>query len=171
MGNISVRMDFKVQGRCSYDYSNYPTDTITCCSNFQSVLYSKALQYTILEQNGVLKYDQATTRWNTQSFTIKKESMNDGSSTILACLVVNRQSSTVKMELMLPMAISAILVVVSPLFGSMLNQVYAKMFALLLQFLCFQFLLNRTPAAGFGDTVPKICKTKKIYYSTFIFLY
>lgn len=156
-GKIGARMDFRIQGHCTTDYSRYPTDKIMCCFDMKSTLYSKIIEYNIISSNGVINFDQAVTRWNVLDFKIKNEMNDDGSSRISICLNVTRQSTTLRIELMLPMAICAILLVVSPLFGSMMHQIYVKMFSLLLQFLCFQFLVNRTPAAGFGDTVPKIC--------------
>lgn len=59
---------------------------------------------------------------------------------------------------MIPMVISAILVLVAPFFGRFQQQLYVKLFAILLQFLCFQYLVEKTPQIGFGDAVPNLCK-------------
>lgn len=73
------------------------------------------------------------------------------------CLGAERQSSTLRIELTVPMLITATLVLCSPLFGPFTHQLLVKLFSVLLQFICFQFLVERTPDAGFGDQVPKIC--------------
>jgi len=53
---------------------------------------------------------------------------------------VGRRSSTLVIELTMPMMVSAVVVLVAPLFGTFIEQLHAKLFAVLLQFLCFQFL-------------------------------
>ena len=85
------------------------------------------------------------------------------------CIVASRKSSTLSVELYLPMLVSAILVLIGPLVGPFRlytillkiqknsvrltiasHQCYVKLFAILLQFLCFQFLVTKAPQIGFG---------------------
>lgn len=83
------------------------------------------------------------------------------------CVGVVRKSSTLAVELTLPVLISALILLLAPFFGKFNQQIYVKMFALLLQFLSFQFLAEKTPQLGFGDNIPKICEfyyLKKLKY-------
>jgi hypothetical protein len=81
--------------------------------------------------------------------------------TLQMCITAQRRSSTLRIELTIPMLISAILVLVAPFFGKFQQQLYVKLFAILLQFLCFQYLVSKTPQIGLGDTVPTICKSQQ----------
>jgi hypothetical protein len=77
---------------------------------------------------------------------------------LVVTLEARRKSSTLKLELTLPMVICTILVLISPLFGTFHQQLYVKLFSLLLQFMCFQFLVQKTPQVGVGEAMPNICK-------------
>ncbi|KIH60090.1 hypothetical protein ANCDUO_09668 [Ancylostoma duodenale] len=74
------------------------------------------------------------------------------------CVTARRRSTTLAVELTLPVLISALLLLIAPFFGKFDQQIKVKMFALLLQFMSFQFMADKTPQLGFGSTVPKICE-------------
>ncbi|VDM82344.1 unnamed protein product [Strongylus vulgaris] len=76
--------------------------------------------------------------------------------TLEICLTARRKSTTLAVELTLPVLISALLLLIAPFFGKFDQQIKVKMFALLLQFMSFQFMAEKTPQLGFGATVPKI---------------
>uniref|UniRef100_A0A915J9N4 Neurotransmitter-gated ion-channel transmembrane domain-containing protein n=1 Tax=Romanomermis culicivorax TaxID=13658 RepID=A0A915J9N4_ROMCU len=87
------------------------------------------------------------------------------------CVQATRFSKTLKMQLSIPMAISGILVVVAPLFGTMQTQIFVKMFSLVMQLICFQFLISMTPTAGMGNEMPKIYSFYEVtFVVTFISL-
>jgi hypothetical protein len=74
------------------------------------------------------------------------------------CVTAERASTTLALELNVPMVISALILLASSLFGTLTQQLFVKLFAIHLQFISFQFLVDKTPHVGFGETVPKICE-------------
>lgn len=158
-GNLTARLEYRMQGQCETDYHNYPLDVSYCCVEFKSFLFDKLITFKVFDEQGHLDEEQTQSNWDIKTFTVQSHS-HEGELEVehlSVCLKAHRLSTTLRIELMVPMAVSAVVVVVSPLFGTMLIQLYVKLFALLLQFLCFQFLVNRTPQAGLGNAVPKIC--------------
>lgn len=158
-GNMSARLEYRMQARCQVDFSNYPNDVKHCCFNLRSYMFRDIVKFNVLDTLGHLDLDQIQTNWDIKKISVTPEKDNeDQSSFVRFCIDAGRKSSTLRIEHTIPMVISAILVFVAPLFGHFKHQVFVKLFALLLQFLCFQFLVSKTPQLGFGDVVPRIYK-------------
>ncbi len=153
-GTVSTTAGFGLQAHCEMDLNNYPDDKVRCCFGFRSKLYRDKLRFKLSEDD-VQFADKFRSTWEVKDVSLSTE---EDAKTLKVCLVAMRMSKTLKLELTLPMAASAVLVLLAPLFGTFTSQHFVKMFVLLLQFLCFQFLVYRTPHLGFGGVVPKLCK-------------
>lgn len=173
LGNLSARLEYRMQGQCETDYNNYPLDISYCCVEFKSFLFDKLIVFKVLDDHGYLDEEKTQSNWDIKKFVIESHNHETDNQVehLSVCLKAHRLSTTLRIELMLPMAVSAVIVVISPLFGPILVQLYVKMFAILLQFLCFQFLVNRTPQAGLGNAIPKICKRQRYMHSQNNFVY
>lgn len=162
-GNITAIFEYRMQGICDTDFENYPQDVNYCCFNLKSYLFDKIVEFKVVQRDGRLDPELAQTNWDLRDITVDARSGEQGSAnkaqSLRVCLKAARESATLKIELTVPMVVSAVLVLIAPLFGTMQSQIYVKLFALLLQFLCFQFLVTRTPQAGLGDSTPKLCKS------------
>jgi len=153
-------LEFRVQANCDTDYTKFPSDRQTCCFSQQSLLYGDLIKFSLLSNKGQVDLDELQSNWVIENVSLKKEVPDEDpdSELLRLCLVVTRKSSTLNIEMYLPMIVSAVVLIASPLFGTFQQQLYVKLFALLLQFICFQFLVNKTPHVGFGDNVPIIYK-------------
>ncbi|CCD70545.1 Neurotransmitter-gated ion-channel ligand-binding domain-containing protein [Caenorhabditis elegans] len=161
-GNVTARLEFRMKAQCQIDYTEYPNDRKHCCFNLQSNLYKRYVRF-IMEHEGaheMLNTKNTKTNWHIDpmyTWISKMNQENDNRAERLeVCVGVVRKSSTLAVELTLPVLISALILLLAPFFGKFNQQIYVKMFALLLQFLSFQFLAEKTPQLGFGDNIPKI---------------
>ncbi|CAB3411083.1 unnamed protein product [Caenorhabditis bovis] len=161
-GNITAKLEFRMHAQCEIDYTEYPNDRKHCCFNLQSSLYKRYIKYFLEHEDGsdMLKTDALRTNWHidrSQSWILKGTQDGDNRAEKLeVCIGVYRKSTTLALELSLPVLISALILLLAPFFGKFNQQIYVKMFALLLQFMSFEFLSDKTPQVGFGDTIPKI---------------
>ncbi|CAI5442717.1 unnamed protein product [Caenorhabditis angaria] len=161
-GNVTASLEFRMHAQCDIDYTEYPNDKKHCCFTLQSSLYKRYIKYFIEHEGGSDMLDMSSIRTNwhvdkSNSWILKGTQEGDNhAEKIEICLAVNRKSSTLALELTLPVLISALILLIAPFFGKFNQQIYVKMFALLLQFMSFQFLAEKTPQIGFGNTVPKI---------------
>uniref|UniRef100_A0A1I7XDA7 Neur_chan_LBD domain-containing protein n=1 Tax=Heterorhabditis bacteriophora TaxID=37862 RepID=A0A1I7XDA7_HETBA len=153
-GNISGRLEFRIQAHCDIDYTEYPSDIKHCCFNLQSSLYKRYIKYYLENEDETLDVKDIKTNWHIMNSWIKKDTQEgDNKAELLeVCVVARRRSTTLAVELTLPVLISALLLLIAPFF----RKIKVKMFALLLQFMSFQFMAEKTPQIGFGATVPKI---------------
>lgn len=161
-GNVTARLEFRMKAQCTVDYTEYPNDRKHCCFNLQSTLYKRYVKFIMEHGDGheMLDTKNIRTNWHvdpTWTWIMKLNQDNDNRAERLeVCVGVVRKSSTLAVELTLPVLISALILLLAPFFGKFHQQVYVKMFALLLQFMSFQFLSEKTPQLGFGDNIPKI---------------
>ncbi|VDK50453.1 unnamed protein product, partial [Gongylonema pulchrum] len=44
-GNVTGRLEFKMQAHCDIDYTNFPDDHMNCCFRMKSVLYPHYIRY------------------------------------------------------------------------------------------------------------------------------
>ena len=97
--------------------------------------------------------------WVVSTFTVEQKT-DYGRNYLRFHLEALRRSKTLRIELYLPITISLVLVLLSFLFGDFQTQIGVKMFALFVQFLSFQMLVQRSLELGHGvsSSVPKICK-------------
>ncbi|VDM55802.1 unnamed protein product, partial [Angiostrongylus costaricensis] len=159
-GNVTGRLEFRIQAHCEIDYTEYPSDIKHCCFNLQSTLYkryinSRAVEIVLAEH---LDISQLKTNWKIENSWLKKKTQDgdNKADTLEICVTARRRSTTLAIELTLPVLISALLLLIAPFFGTFDQQIKVKMFALLLQFMSFQFMVDKTPHLGFGSSLPKI---------------
>ncbi|KAF1764490.1 hypothetical protein GCK72_004438 [Caenorhabditis remanei] len=151
-----------MKAQCTIDYTEYPNDRKHCCFNLQSTLYKRYVKFIMEHGDGheMLNTKNIRTNWHVDpswTWIMKLNQDNDNRAERLeVCVGVVRKSSTLAVELTLPVLISALILLLAPFFGKFNQQIYVKMFALLLQFMSFQFLSEKTPQLGFGDNIPKI---------------
>ncbi|CAJ0606475.1 unnamed protein product [Cylicocyclus nassatus] len=157
-GNVTGRLEFRIQAHCEIDYTEYPSDIKHCCFNLQSTLYKRYIKYFLENEDDHLDISQLKTNWHIENSWVKKGTQegDNKAETLEICLTARRKSTTLAVELTLPVLISALLLLIAPFFGKFDQQIKVKMFALLLQFMSFQFMAEKTPQLGFGATVPKI---------------
>ncbi|EFO83316.1 CRE-LGC-27 protein [Caenorhabditis remanei] len=161
-GNVTARLEFRMKAQCTIDYTEYPNDRKHCCFNLQSTLYKRYVKFIMEHGDGheMLNTKNIRTNWHVDpswTWIMKLNQDNDNRAERLeVCVGVVRKSSTLAVELTLPVLISALILLLAPFFGKFNQQIYVKMFALLLQFMSFQFLSEKTPQLGFGDNIPKI---------------
>lgn len=162
-GTVTSLMNYNLQSFCDVDSQNFPYDVHTCCVRLRPTLYENIVDFklaTIMENKIDTRFFRETGyRADKIEFTSIYDEMN-GVATLNCCLNITRSNSTMQIELAIPMAICAVLMLIAPLFGSMKTQLYVKLFTLLLQYLCLQFLANKLTYLGSGFT-PKICKRKE----------
>uniref|UniRef100_A0A1I7VLV1 Neur_chan_LBD domain-containing protein n=1 Tax=Loa loa TaxID=7209 RepID=A0A1I7VLV1_LOALO len=170
-GNVTGRLEFKMQAHCDIDYSNFPDlnysflNTIIRIVGRQELLLSAEISslsslHQILSCSGEdgLDLTKLRTNWHVRDATIKVLPDEDDRKTQMLeiCLQVRRRSSTLRIELTLPMMVSSLLVVIAPFFGSFRDQINVKLFAIFIQLVSFTFLAIKAPQVGFGETVPHI---------------
>ncbi|CAD6191504.1 unnamed protein product [Caenorhabditis auriculariae] len=139
------------------EFSNFQ-DKKHCCFNLQSSLYKRYIKYFLENENDSMDVSDIRTNWHIENSWIKKTTQDGDNKAekLEVCLTVMRKSTTLAVELTLPVLISALILLIAPFFGKFKQQIQVKMFALLLQFMSFQFMAEKTPQLGFGDTIPKI---------------
>ncbi|PAV84498.1 hypothetical protein WR25_25247 [Diploscapter pachys] len=157
-GNVTARLEFRIQAQCEMDYSDYPNDLKDCCFVMQSSLYRRYIKYFLETEDDQVDISEIKTNWQVEKANIKKitEEGDNKSEQLQVCLRARRRSTTLTLELTIPVLVSALIILIAPFFGRFHQQIYVKMFALLLQFMSFQFLAEKTPQVGFGATIPKI---------------
>jgi hypothetical protein len=74
----------------------------------------------------------------------------------LLCAVVTRCAPSARIELLVPMALTAFLAIFAPFFGSFRYQTGIKILALVLQYICMQQFVTKTVNKQFGDGLPNI---------------
>uniref|UniRef100_A0A0M3IY43 Neur_chan_LBD domain-containing protein n=1 Tax=Anisakis simplex TaxID=6269 RepID=A0A0M3IY43_ANISI len=130
-GNLTARLEYKIQAHCQIDYTNFPDDRKYCCFTLKSLIYPHYIKYFL--------------------------SRGERAAQVLEiCLAVQRKSMTLRIELTIPMVVSSLLVVIAPFFGTLKDQINVKLFAILIQLLSFTNLASKTPQVGFGSTIPNI---------------
>ncbi|CAJ0564195.1 unnamed protein product, partial [Mesorhabditis spiculigera] len=156
-GNITARLEFRMQAECQVDYSDFPNDVKHCCFNLRSSLYKYYIKYFLIGSEQ-LNVDNLRTNWHIADSWIKKTNQDGDikAEQLEVCVTARRKSSTLSIELLVPVTVSALLLIIAPFFGKFKEQIHVKMFSLLIQFLSFQLLVNKTPQVGFGEHVPKI---------------
>ncbi|KAK6736338.1 hypothetical protein RB195_019175 [Necator americanus] len=157
-GNVTGRLEFRIQAHCEIDYTEYPSDIKHCCFNLQSTLYKRYIKFYLENEDEHLDISQLKTNWHIENSWVKKSTQegDNKADSLEVCVTARRRSTTLAVELTLPVLISALLLLIAPFFGKFDQQIKVKMFALLLQFMSFQFMADKTPQLGFGSTVPKI---------------
>lgn len=167
-GTVSGRVDLSIHSRCNVDFTNFPHDEHQCCFNLYSPNFGNIVQYELESEKGDLGSEWNAAGWSAKSIrmTIERE-QNSDNQVLRICSVLSRDIANLKIELSVPMSVAALVWLTSALFGSLKHQIIAKLCALLLQFLCFQFLVQRTPNLGIGRNTPKVCKLTILHLIVF----
>uniref|UniRef100_A0A1I7ZEA5 Neur_chan_LBD domain-containing protein n=1 Tax=Steinernema glaseri TaxID=37863 RepID=A0A1I7ZEA5_9BILA len=157
-GNITTRMEYRIQAHCDTDFTDFPDDKKHCCFTLKSTLYPHYIKYFLVAGEDQIDMTKLRTNWHIEEATMRQlADVDDPKAQVLQmCITARRRSATLRIELTIPVFISALLVFITPFFGKMTQQNYVKLFAILLQYMSFQFLVTRTPQVGMGDHVPKI---------------
>ncbi|VDD92517.1 unnamed protein product [Enterobius vermicularis] len=157
-GNVTARLEYKIQAHCEIDYTNFPDDHKYCCFNMKSTLYPHYIKFFLVRGEDGVDVSHVRTNWHIESATVKQtQNEDDRKAQVLnMCLTVRRRSTTLRIELTIPMMVSSLFVVIAPFFGTFKDQLNIKLFAILIQLLSFTNLASKTPQVGFGDTVPNI---------------
>jgi len=131
-------------GSCSANMQNFPYDQMTCCVDFDYSPYGKVYFDT---SSAVSTWGaQAAGAWQVKSISweprhsTKKPPANRDY--MQMCVKATRNTATLGLELSLPMAVSAIVMMCAQLAGKWKMQVYIKLFALFLQTVAFQGLFQ-----------------------------
>ncbi|MCP9261979.1 Acetylcholine receptor subunit beta [Dirofilaria immitis] len=150
-GNVTGRLEFKMQAHCDIDYTNFPDDDKNCCFRMKSILYPHYIRYYLAQGEAGLDITKLRTNWHVRDATIKVLPDEDDRKTqmLQICLQVRRRSSTLRIELTLPMMVSSLFVVIAPFFGTFRDQINVKLFAIFIQLVSFTFLAIKAPQVGF----------------------
>lgn len=162
-GNVTAKGQFSATDirECTISYEDFPSDNIDCCITLTNQEHTQSsVMWKVLNEKGKARNDWIPKDWKVVNLetSVRKDEDNGDRDVLRVCVSAERRSSTLRVELTMPMAFSAILVLVAPFFRSMKAQLYVKLFAMLLQFMCFELLVGRTPQLGMGDETPAICK-------------
>uniref|UniRef100_A0A0N4ZC71 Neur_chan_LBD domain-containing protein n=1 Tax=Parastrongyloides trichosuri TaxID=131310 RepID=A0A0N4ZC71_PARTI len=155
-GNITTRMEYKIEADCKTDYSDFPDDKKQCCFNLRSNIYPTYLKYYLYNEHIDLTLLKSNWHVARSHIHINNEDKDPKKQYLNICMDVKRRAPILRVELVLPMVISGLITVLAPFFGKLEVQVYVKLFALLLHLMSFQFLSEKTPQLGFGETVPNL---------------
>ena len=75
------------------------------------------------------------------------------------CLQLKRGSRGLGVELFFPMLLSAMLFLITPLFGSFSTQLYVKLYVLLLQYMSLQYVATKVGHLVAGaEATPRMCE-------------
>ncbi|KAK6030357.1 hypothetical protein OSTOST_03514 [Ostertagia ostertagi] len=118
-GNVTGRLEFRIQAHCDIDYTEYPSDIKHCCFNLQSTLYKRYIKYYLENEDEHLDTSQLKTNWK----------IENSAELLEICVTARRRSTTLAVELTLPVLISALLLLIAPFFGKFDQQIKVKMFA------------------------------------------
>lgn len=158
-GNVTAFLNFNLQSFCDADLENFPLDVHRCCFHLQPKVYPGITVFNA--KDVAARIDRQyfrNTGWNFGQIQTKDGWDDEGVADLQWCMDLTRSSTTLRVELSVPMGICAVLILITPLFGAIQIQIYVKLFALLLQYLCLQYLANKTSQIGMASTTPRICK-------------
>lgn len=149
-----------MQANCEVDFRDFPDDTSTCRFFMNTNIFPSLVKMVLKVGEGTMDTLVEQTNWDIPrvELTLVAGKNDSDHQLLVVTLEAKRRSSTLKLELTLPMVICTILVLISPLFGTFHRQLTVKLFSLLLQFMCFQFLVQKTPQVGVGQAMPNICE-------------
>ncbi|VDN22280.1 unnamed protein product [Gongylonema pulchrum] len=126
----------------------YPEEENDCCLFFSTNDFSQKVHFDV-------KAESKTPV--SQHRTVATARVGGSPTELLhVCIHARKQMSTLRIALRLPVSITTMLMLASPLFGHLNMQLYVKLFALSLQTISFLFLCSIAPENGFGKTKPKI---------------
>ncbi|KAK6103784.1 putative integral membrane protein [Brugia pahangi] len=144
-------------------YLGYPEEENDCClffslgdlnSNrkvhFELKAESKATISQVVKMermaNGLINPTDEHSAWMLEHRTVAITKMSGSNFELLhVCIHARKQMSTLRIALRLPVSITTMLMLASPLFGHLTTQIYVKLFAFSLQTVSFIFLCSISP--------------------------
>ncbi|VDK69793.1 unnamed protein product [Onchocerca ochengi] len=162
-GKVMAYYSFRYPAFCNINYYRYPEDENDCClffsigdfnSNqkihFEVKAESKAAMSQIVEMekisNGLINPTDEYSAWMLEHRTVAITKMSGSSFEFLhVCIHARKQMSTLRIALRLPISITTMLMLLSPLFGHLITQIYVKLFTFSLQTISFIFLCSIAP--------------------------
>uniref|UniRef100_A0A0R3RU03 Neur_chan_LBD domain-containing protein n=1 Tax=Elaeophora elaphi TaxID=1147741 RepID=A0A0R3RU03_9BILA len=162
-GKVVALYSFRYPAFCSINYYRYPEEENDCClffsiSNFdfnRKVHFDvKTESKTSISQivkmeripNGLINPTDEYSAWMLEHRTVAIAKISGSNFELLhVCIHARKQMSTLRIALRLPVSITTILMLASPLFGHLTTQIYVKLFAFSLQTISFIFLCSIAP--------------------------
>lgn len=155
-GTISGRIDLNVHSPCDIDFTEFPYDEHKCCFNLYSPNFQNVIEFHLESNRGESSRELKSAGFLPKDITM---TIADSEEQFLhTCIILARQIGNIKIELSLPMSVASLVWLTSSMLGDLKRQIVVKLFSILLEFLCFQFLVQRTPSLGLGYNRPKVCK-------------
>ncbi|KAK6759676.1 hypothetical protein RB195_021324 [Necator americanus] len=160
-GNVSAVLAFSLRSFCDdSDFENYPDDVYKCCFTLEPQTNPDIIEF---DASGLPIFtDPKYFRdygWKV-SGTVPQTLEDPAQVAQLGfCLNLQRASSSVRIELTVPLMVCALLFLLTPFLGSIKIQICAKFFILALQFLTFILFSNRiSPHLGSAAATPKLLR-------------
>uniref|UniRef100_A0A914X7X4 Neurotransmitter-gated ion-channel ligand-binding domain-containing protein n=1 Tax=Plectus sambesii TaxID=2011161 RepID=A0A914X7X4_9BILA len=152
-------MELSVTAECEVNFRNYPNDEHTCCFTIEDKNFDSKIKFDLTAPGIETQRSFRANGWYMKSANVETKKRTDGyaGEILEVCVLMERVAGTLSADIWVPIIISAVVLISSPFFGALKIQLFVKMFSLLLQFLCFQLLVKRTPQIGVGlDEAPKV---------------
>ncbi|VDO70024.1 unnamed protein product [Onchocerca flexuosa] len=167
---------FRYPAFCNINYYRYPEEENDCCLffsiddfNFNQKIHFEVKAESKTAVSQIVKMEKISdelisptdeySAWMLEHRTVAITKVGGPDFEFLhVCIHARKQMSTLRIALRLPISITTMLMLLSPLFGHLITQIYVKLFTFSLQTISFIFLCSIAPENGFGRTKPKICK-------------
>ncbi|VDM07077.1 unnamed protein product [Wuchereria bancrofti] len=160
-GKVVALYSFRYPAFCNVNYYRYPEEENDCCLffslgdlnrklHFELKAESKATLSQVVKMekvaNGLINPTDEHSAWMLEHRTVAITKMSGSNFELLhVCIHARKQMSTLRIALRLPVSITTMLMLVSPLFGHLTTQIYVKLFAFSLQTVSFIFLCSISP--------------------------
>ncbi|EJW86376.1 hypothetical protein WUBG_02709 [Wuchereria bancrofti] len=152
-GKVVALYSFRYPAFCNVNYYRYPEEENDCCLffslgdlnrklHFELKAESKATLSQVVKMekvaNGLINPTDEHSAWMLEHRTVAITKMSGSNFELLhVCIHARKQMSTLRIALRLPVSITTMLMLVSPLFGHLTTQIYVKLFAFSLQTVSF----------------------------------
>ncbi|KAK6025982.1 hypothetical protein OSTOST_08101 [Ostertagia ostertagi] len=160
-GNVTAVLAFSLRSFCDdSDFENYPDDVYKCCFTLEPQTNPDIIEF---DASGLPIFtDPKYFRdygWKV-SGTVPQTLEDPAQVAQLGfCLNLQRATSSVRIELTVPLMVCALLFLLTPFLGMIKVQICAKFFILALQFLTFILFSNRiSPHLGSASATPKLLR-------------
>ncbi|GMR33231.1 hypothetical protein PMAYCL1PPCAC_03426, partial [Pristionchus mayeri] len=160
-GNVSAILAFSLRTFCDdTDFANYPDDTYKCCFSLEAQMNQEVIDFTT--DNLPVFTDPKYFReygWKV-SGTVPKVVQDPAQEPEVGfCINLTRASSSVKIELTVPLIACALLFLLSPFFGTIRTQIFFKLFIVCMQLLTLLLFSNRIAAhLGSAQSTPRLLR-------------
>ncbi|VBB25636.1 unnamed protein product [Acanthocheilonema viteae] len=162
-GKVVALYSFRYPAFCNVNYYRYPEEENDCCLffsidgfnfnrrvHFEVKTDSKTTVSQIVKMeripNGLINPTDEHSAWMLEHRTVAIAKISHSNFELLhVCIHARKQMSTLRIALRLPVSITTMLMLASPLFGHLTTQIYIKLFAFLLQTISFIFLCSIAP--------------------------